>query len=501
MPLGFVPSTVTPLTLGTTLTKGRIKRPPHLAYLETILLEMVAGLHQRVIVTMPPRHGKSDLCSHWFPTWLLGHFPDERIILASYEANFAASWGRKVRDSLDAAKEAGLFHHGVRRDVSSASEWQVEGRGGGMLTAGVGGGVTGKGGNIILDDPVKNAEEAASRVYREKTWEWWNSTMYTRLEPGAWALVIQTRWHGDDLTGRLLERSSEPWLVVNFPALAETQDVLGRQVNEALWPQRYPVVALENIKRQLGSYWWSALYQQHPSPREGGFFQRSWFGILPVPPAEVKRRVRFWDKAATEGGGDWTRGVLMSATPEGLYVVEDVQSIQGSSGRVKELIKATALRDGPGVHIRMEQEPGSSGKDVIADYTRTLAGYNFKGVPATGNKEVRADPVSSQAEAGNVKLVVGPWNEAYLEEMAAFPHGMYDDQVDATSGAFSELASAPVTFRARLVTARTSAGEAVPSISVAERPPICDALGNVIEETDLHRLMQQAHRRAATRGR
>ena len=126
-----------------------------------------------------------------------------------------------MRDSLDEAKAAGFFRHGVRRDVSSVSEWQVEGHAGGMFTAGVGGGVTGKGGNVILDDPVKNAEEAASFVYREKAWEWWNSTMYTRLEPGAWALVIQTRWHADDLTGRLLAGSSEPWLVVNFPAIAE----------------------------------------------------------------------------------------------------------------------------------------------------------------------------------------------------------------------------------------------------------------------------------------
>lgn len=437
--LGFALETATPLTLGTKLTKGRISRPPHLAYLEDVLLDMVAGKHRRVVVTMPPRHGKSSLCSHWFPTWLLGHFPDERIILASYEASFAASWGRRVRDSLDEAKAAGFFRHGVRRDVSSVSEWQVEGHAGGMFTAGVGGGVTGKGGNVILDDPVKNAEEAASLVYREKAGEWWNSTMYTRLEPGAWALVIQTRWHADDLTGRLLAGSSEPWLVVNFPAIAEEEDVLGRQVGEALWPERYPVAALETIRQQLGSYWWSALYQQRPSARDGGLFKRHWFEVVEAAPEQVRGRARFWDMAATEGGGDWTSGLRMSATADGLFYVEDVQHLQGSPRQVEQTITQTAAVDGKQVRIRGEQEPGASGKALAEYYVRLLVGYDVRFAPATGPKEVRAAPVAAQAEAGNVKLVRGPWNAAFLDEVCEFPHGAHDDQVDALSGAFASL--------------------------------------------------------------
>jgi predicted phage terminase large subunit-like protein len=441
LPLGFVLQTATPLTLAYTLTKGKWKRPPHLAHLEDVLMTMVAGKHRRVLVTMPPRHGKSETCSHWFLTWFLGHFPDQRVILASYEARFAESWGRKVRDSLNECKTQGLFPHGVNDRVSSVSEWQVEGHGGGMITAGVGGAITGRGGNLLIDDPVKNAEEANSPVYREKAWDWYLSTASTRLEPNCWQLLILTRWHEDDMAGRNLAQFPEDWLVVNFPALAEEADVLGRQPGEALWPARFTTADLEGQKAKLGSYWFNALYQQRPTAREGGFFRREWLPIIPAPPAGVGvERVRWWDAAATEDGGDYTVGVKMARTPDGLFVVEDVKHGQWSPATVDKIILQTAQTDGRGVKVREEQEPGSSGKAVVASRARLLTGFDYRGIPSTGDKQVRAAPFAAQCEAGNVRLVAGDWNAAYIDELCAFPRGANDDQVDGSSGAFGRLA-------------------------------------------------------------
>jgi len=399
---------------------------------------MVAGLHSRVLVTMPPRHGKSETCSHWFPTWFLGHFPEERIILSSYEATFAASWGRKVRDSLNEAHAQGLFAHGVRAAVSSVSEWQVEGHGGGMITAGVGGAITGRGGHLLIDDPVKNAEEANSQTYRDRTWEWYLSTALTRVEPGCWQLLIQTRWHEDDLAGRLLGQAPDDWAVVNLPALAEEQDPLGREPGAPLWPARFDTAALAERKTNLGSYWWNALYQQRPSAREGGFFKREWFPIVEAAPAQAVR-VRRWDAASTEAGGDYTVGLCMALTSDGVFYIEDVQRDQLSPAGVEQLILQTAQTDGAQVRIREEQEPGSAGKAVVTTRAGKLRGFDYRGRRSTGEKTLRAGPFAAQAEAGNVRLVKGLWNRALLDELCAFPHGAHDDQVDTCSGAFDDL--------------------------------------------------------------
>lgn len=182
---------------------------PHLALINDNLVKIAEEGNGRLLVTLPPRHGKSEFISKWFPAWYLGCFPDHRVIMASYEADFAMSWGRKVRDILE---EKGEPYFGIRvRKISSAADrWDIEGRAGGMQSVGVGGPLTGKGANIlIIDDPVKNAAEANSQVYRDKTWDWYTSTAYTRLEPGGSIILVQTRWHEDDLAGRILQKAKE----------------------------------------------------------------------------------------------------------------------------------------------------------------------------------------------------------------------------------------------------------------------------------------------------
>ena len=419
-------------------------RPRHLALLDDLLLELAAGAIDRLMVTMPPRHGKSETCSHWFPTWMLRHFPETRILLSSYEASFAASWGRRVRDSLAEAYKRGLSPVTVRADVSAANNWQVEGHSGGMVTAGVGGAITGLGADLlIIDDPTKNAEEANSLVYREKAWEWWRSTAYTRLEPGGKALMIATRWHMDDLPGRVLEQEADRWHVINLPALAEEADPLGRAVGEVLWPERYPLEVLQQIKRTQGSYWWAALYQQKPTIRGEAMIRAELIAVRDEPPAEedVLRRTRSWDLAGTEGGGDWTAGVRMAALRDGHFLIEDVRRFQKGPSETRQRFALAAQRDGYDVTIVMEQEPGQSGKDQIENYRRTVVpGYKLKDVRASTDKTLRADPLAAAVEDGLVEVMRGGWNGAFIDECETFPHGAHDDQVDAAAGAYTELA-------------------------------------------------------------
>lgn len=218
---------------------------------------------------MPPRHAKSTLISHWFGVWYLHLFPERRIILTSYAADYAATWGRRVRNSI--VEHGEVLGLSLAGDTTAADAWETEQRGG-MVTAGVGGPITGRGADIlIVDDPIKNSEEANSATYRDKVWEWWQSTAVTRLEPGAAAIVVMTRWHEDDLAGKLLsdEDSGGEWELLNLPAIAEKDDVIGRHEGEALWPERYDLAALDNRRLAVGEYVWQSLFQQRPPSLTG----------------------------------------------------------------------------------------------------------------------------------------------------------------------------------------------------------------------------------------
>jgi predicted phage terminase large subunit-like protein len=262
-----------------TSSRGRWKLPRHLDLLNRKLVDLAASKIRRLMVFMPPRHGKSELVSKYFPAWYLGTFPDRNVILTSYEADFAATWGRKARDILE---EFGrdLFEVTVRSDSSASHRWDLARHEGGMRTAGAGGAITGKGAHLlIVDDPIKNAEEANSAVHRQKIWEWFQSVAFTRLEPKGSVVLIQTRWHADDLAGRLLKQSlgeGEKWEIINLPAVAEDDDLIGREPGEALWPERYDIDDLNSIRRVIGTYYWQSLYQQKPVDEQGGRIKQDW---------------------------------------------------------------------------------------------------------------------------------------------------------------------------------------------------------------------------------
>jgi predicted phage terminase large subunit-like protein len=428
------------------LSKRRWTLTRHLIKLSESLVELAARRITRLIVEMPPRHGKSELISHYFPVWYLNQWPDQRIILASYEADFAESWGRKVRNTIEEGK--GDLEVKLGTDSLAARRWDTK-DGGGMITAGVGGPITGKGANLlIMDDPVKNAEEAYSSIYREKIWDWWRSTAYTRLEPGGVAIIVMTRWHKDDLVGRLIaemDGEGERWDVLRLPALAEAKDPLQRMIGQPLWPMRFDKPALAKIRKAIGSQFWSSLYQQNPTDKEGSMFKREWFKIVDEAPADA-RPVRFWDLAASDpktrkDDPDWTSGGSISMK-EGQYWIHRIDRMRGRPKAVEDFIRQCAVLDGRGASITIEQEPGSSGVNTIDHYQRiVLPGYTVRGERSTGSKSERAEPVSSAAEAGNVFLVKGPWVRDFLDEIANFPVGAHDDQVDCVSGAFKVLST------------------------------------------------------------
>lgn len=405
----------------------------YLLLLQSELERVASGETKRLMVFMPPRHGKTALITVRFPVWWMERQPGLRVIVAAYNQTLANKFSRMSR-------KLAQMRLGLNETRRAVEEWETA-TGCWYRAVGVDGGVTGMGADVILvDDPVKNREEAQSFAYREKVWDWYTNDLYTRLEPGGALIVVMTRWHENDLAGRILSsEDGENWRVIRLPALAEDGDPVGRRIGEPLNEERYPVEELLKIKSVLGSWAFEALYQQCPMPAEGGLFKREWFSkFVEAVPAQVEARVRYWDKAATADDGDYTVGARMSRT-DGVYYIEDVTRGRWSPGERDKVIKQCAETDPPGTHIWLEQEPGSSGVDSVQALARILAGYSVHADRVTGSKTTRAEPLAAQAEAGNVVLVKNHWNAPFLDELLIFPNGAHDDQVDAASGAFAVL--------------------------------------------------------------
>lgn len=412
----------------------------------------------RVIIEAPPQHGKSRLASVELPAAWIGRHPDEPIIACSYGAELAYRHSREVQRIVEGDAWQAIWP-GLRIDRKHAAvhDWGLEGRKGGLVAAGVGGPITGRGAALaIVDDPVKNWREAQSLTVREAVWDWWRSTLLTRVWDRGRIVVIATRWHPDDLIGRLLEQEGDRWVVLHYPAVAESPelaarvpgwrpDSLGREAGQVLAPRRFSLATIQERMAAVGPLIADALYQQRPALLEGNVLKVDQIRVLDAPPDDVVQTVRFWDLAATPEGSsgdpDFTAGVLMGRRQGGRYVILDVQHGRWAPEVGEAVMRRTAEVDGQSVRVLEEQEPGSAGVNVIASHARLLAGWSYEGVRATGAQLVRVLPFASQVGAGNVDAVRGPWLRGFLEEARGYrgDGSTHDDQVVAAAGAFAAL--------------------------------------------------------------
>lgn len=441
----------TPALLATALSNGMWASAKHLDVLSSWLVDLEAGKRTRIMVSMPPRHGKSELISYWYPFWLLVRNPKRRIILASYEADFAAEWGRRVRNAvLEYGQPFGLELDGTS---AAANRWRVT-AGGGMFTTGAGGALTGRGADVlIIDDPIKNAEDAGSETIREKLWDWFQTTAFSRLEPGGYVIIIGTRWHEDDLIGRL-ERASRPgddgivhgldWDVLRFPAIAEPEDPLGRAVGEALWPERWDIDKLNVIRKGYTAYHWSSLYQQTPTPEEGGGVKRKWWNYYEVPPAEFDQVIQSWDLAFKDlKSSDFTVGQVWGRKGAMFFLLHEVRGRMNAPEVIEAIRNIT--RAFPKATAKLIEDK-ANGPGVISLLQKEVMG--IIPVKVKASKDARLQGILPMIEAGNVYLPgrkqsngtyspLSNWVSDFIEECAAFPNGTFDDQVDAMTQALS----------------------------------------------------------------
>ncbi len=427
----------------------------HCQVLADVLQRVADGELRRVMVFMPPRHGKSELVSRLFSAYYLYRHPGRFVGINSYAADLAYTFSRSARDNFTRSGGA------IRDDAGAVKHWLTTADGG-LWAAGVGGPITGKGFNLgIIDDPLKNAEEASSETIRAKHKDWYGSTFYTRLEPAGSLVVVQTRWNEDDLSGYLLsEERDEPerWHIVNMPAIAEdepqefppscTIEPDERLPGEPLNPERYPLARLNTIAAKIGEYFFGSLYQQRPTPKSGNFFKREWFKPTPIAPL-YSDRVRYWDISAAKSGGtgDWSVGTLVARDTQGRYYIEDVQRFQRQPFERNKEIKRIAATDKDRLEplanqptIYIEQPPGL-GIEASDNLIRELAGYIVYADPVRKDKETRAEPFKAQCQAGNVFVVTADWNRTWYAELESFPNGKHDDQVDSASSGFLKLAT------------------------------------------------------------
>ena len=417
-------------------------------YLEKVSL----GEIKRLLINIPPRHSKTLVVSVMWPAWTWIKFPSKRFLAASYSHELSK------RDSMSCRRviKSQLYqdrwgdHFQLSREQDTKIRFQND-KGGYRLATSVDGALTGEGGDIILiDDPI-NSKDAGSEVVREACTSWWDESMSSRLNDprtGAYVVVMQ-RLHHEDLTGHLLAKGG--WTHLCIPARYEGDGVHPHpcsedprtEPNQLLWPERYPEEELHKLEVDLGSYGAAGQLQQRPAPRSGGMFDASWWEIVDAVPSGGTT-VRGWDLAATEdkvrkAKVPWTAGVKMTRVRNTFYI-EHVVRLRGSSHAVERAIKNTASQDGTHVLIDLPQDPGQAGKAQVRYLVRKLIGYNARFSPESGSKEQRAEALSAQAEARNVKLVRGTWNKNFIEEAALFPNSDYMDQIDAASRAFHRLA-------------------------------------------------------------
>jgi len=438
--------------------------------LERFSKAVAEGKSPRLMILMPPRHGKSEIASRNFPPWHLGQYPDHEFIACSYNVSLAMDFSRKVKGIMNDPFYAPVFDVHLDPNNQSTESWGVDGHRGGYVAAGIGGPITGKGAHcLVIDDPVKNAEEADSPDIREKIWEWYLSTAYSRLAPGGGVLIIQTWWHDDDLAGRIQtmmkdsgdDEYVDQFEVIKYPAIAAADEYLNtetdlidydvapdahhqllRRKGEALHPDRYDLDKLLRIKAQnKGGRWWSALYQQNPVPDDGGYFLKEQF-VRSEMPSRAKSNVYIaWDFAISEKKqNDYTVGtVCLQDTDDVLHVVDQVRFKSGDAFFIVEAILNLAAQ-WHNQSLIIGFEDGQIYRAIESLLKKRMLERRF--YPSTmvlkpiTDKLARARALQGRMQQKMVRFLAGaPWVDSLRTEMLRFPAGAHDDQVDSLSWA------------------------------------------------------------------
>jgi predicted phage terminase large subunit-like protein len=440
----------------------------------------------RLLINIPPRHMKSLGANVFFPAWVWaqdpnpdkdpGHCvqirknswrgPGVKFMHLSYDSSLASRDGVKCRRIIASPWYQRLWGHRVTLLADQNQKMRFENQSGGhRISTSEGGMITGEGADIIVFDDPHNVSDVggASDLARDKTLRFWDEALPARLNDqhhGVF-IVIAQRIHERDLSGHILANELG-WTHLCLPAVCEpnhpypirttvkrkaTAELWAdpRKQGEPLWPDRYSVEALQRISKDqtMSSHVAAGQLQQRPTAREGGLFKRVWFDNPVKHAPEELRLVRAWDFAASVNDSndpDWTVGLLMGQDPvtELLYVIDVIRK-RLTPGERQTWVRSTAIFDGDEVRIRIPQDPGSAGKFEAYQVVKLLQGYSVNVEPERGSKERRADSFAAQCEHGFVKLVEGPWNRAFIDELCAFPNGAHDDQVDAASAAFRAL--------------------------------------------------------------
>lgn len=412
----------------------------HTKYIAKICERIEAGELKRVMFFLPPRHGKSMTITESFPSWFIGKNPDRRVIEVSYGESLARRFGRANRRKIEDFGSA-LFDIEIASDNASVTNWSIAGHGGGMISTGVGGPLSGEGADcLIIDDPIKNRQEADSPTYRDMLWDEYRNTLLTRLQPNAAIILIMTRWHEDDIAGRAIKNEGDQWTIVNLPAEAEEEDILGRPPGETLWPEfGFDRAWAADRKQKVGTMVWNALYQQRPSPQEGALVKRSWWKHYIVVPGHFDDIILSWDmtfkdeKTAASGNPDYVVGQAWGRVGADKYLLDQLRDKMDFPTTLKSVrVFKAKWKQATAIVI----EDTANGPAIISSLKHEIPG--IIPWPAQGSKTERLSAVSPQIEAGNVFIpdpIIAGWVSDYIEEFAVFPNGNNDDQVDATTQA------------------------------------------------------------------
>jgi len=430
------------------LTDPRYKPNWHHLLIADYLERVERGEIKRLIIEMPPRSGKSQLASINFPAWYLGRNPDKEIITSSYSGDLASDFGQKTRDLVRDPIYQGIFPEiRLKEDTQAKNKWMTEQKGS-YISTGVGGALTGRGANILLlDDVVKNSEDANSETMREKTWQWFISTAYTRLAPNGAVVLIMTRWHQDDLAGRIQEMDeNNEWTVLSLPEIAEQDEewiIKGvkytRKQGEVLWKDRYPLEEVLKIKNQIGIYQFSCLYQQNPVNTENQLFKKEWFTYYEeadIINKDLEVYVAVDLAGWEESVSDDNTSIQVVGKESGANIIYKLEDFTGRFNPTEVIDNLFYLKDKYKlklIAVGIETNGYQKSLEFFLKQEMDKRGKRFNVIPLVGKtkKELRIKGLIPFYESRLIKHRSNGMDNALEDELLVFPFGKHDDRIDA----------------------------------------------------------------------